>query len=288
MGRIRAIKPEFFKHEELQDLEINNPGQHIMLTYAGLWTLCDKNGVFLCKARIVKNEVLPFLDFDMQKTLNILEAGKFFTKFKHEGKEYGYIKTFSKYQFPTKQERESKAKYPMPPLDNVTDNVTTDDIDNGTDDYIDPEGIRNKEKGIKEEGSCAKAPADGSDEPPQSLKDANELSELLLTTHRKEIPDYLSGKDKTTIPTWAGDIEKLIRIDKKPPETIREVILWAKRPGNFWFPNIMSGKKLRDKFEMLYGQMITGGKRHGTGPPQFKIKSDNIPDDELSQYFTEA
>ena len=164
----------------------------------------------------------------------------------------------------------------------ATGGVNDHDHVNDLDNVNDPE----KETDI----SCEMS-ADGSDEPPplsDSHQSALELSELLLTTHRKEIPDYLSGKDKTTLSAWAEDIEKLIRIDKKPPETIREVILWAKRPGNFWFPNIMSGKKLRDKFETLYGQMITGGKRHGTGPPQFKIKSDNIPDDELSQYFTEA
>jgi len=81
MARIRSIKPEFFKHEELQDLEIGHPGQYIMLVYAGLWTQCDKNGVFPCKARIVKNEILPYIDFDMQKTLDILESGGFFVKY---------------------------------------------------------------------------------------------------------------------------------------------------------------------------------------------------------------
>ena len=104
------------------------------------------------------------------------------------------------------------------------------------------------------------------EEQTQSEKDSLELSELLLTSHRNEIPDYLSGKDdKKTVERWARDIEMLIRIDKKPPETIRRVILWAKTPGKFWFPNIQSGKKLREKYETLYSQML--GERHGTGPP---------------------
>ena len=127
-----------------------------------------------------------------------------------------------------------------------------------------------------------KDPGD-SDESPISKKQAHELSNLLLTTHRKEIPDFLSGKDKDVIPRWADDIEKLIRIDQKSPETIREVILWAKS-DNFWFSNIMSGKKLREKYETLYGQMKTRVK--STGPPPHKITRDNISDDKVDQYFS--
>ena len=85
---------------------------------------------------------------------------------------------------------------------------------------------------------------------------ALELSELLLVSHRREFPDYLSGKkDKDTIERWAKDIEKLIRLDKKDPENIREVILWVKTSGNFWFVNIESGAKLRNKFERLWAEM---------------------------------
>jgi len=92
----------------------------------------------------------------------------------------------------------------------------------------------------------------------ESQKQALELSELLLISHRKEFPDYLSGKDtKKITEKWAADVEKLIRIDKKSPETIKRVILWVKTLGNFWFQNIESGKKLREKFERLYGQMVT-------------------------------
>ena len=132
------------------------------------------------------------------------------------------------------------------------------EIPEGKDNKDSKDSIGSKEKKIKG--------IDGSDER-QSLKDAIELATLLLTTHRQEIPDYLTGKkDTDTIDRWANDIEMLIRIDKKPPETIRHVILWAKTPGNFWFPNIQSGKKLRDKYELLYSKMLQDGKS-GAGPP---------------------
>jgi len=107
-----------------------------------------------------------------------------------------------------------------------------------------------------------------------SQKQALELSELLLTSHRKEIPDYLSGKNnEKIINSWAQDIEKLIRLDGKPPDLIRQVILWAKTPGSFWFPNIQSGKKLREKYEALYSQMLfskntEASRRHQFNPDE--------------------
>lgn len=44
MARIRTIKPEFFRHEGLQDLEQANPGAYAMLVFAALWGHCDKHG----------------------------------------------------------------------------------------------------------------------------------------------------------------------------------------------------------------------------------------------------
>jgi hypothetical protein len=107
------------------------------------------------------------------------------------------------------------------------------------------------------------------------MESALPLAETLLNEHRKEFPDYLAGKDRQVIPKWAADIEKLIRIDKKAPENIRDVILWVKTPGNFWFHNIESGAKLRKQFERLSGQMKT--QKHGQGPPR-NWDTRNMPD----------
>ena len=124
----------------------------------------------------------------------------------------------------------------------------------------------------------------------ESQKSAIELSELLLTSHRKEFPDYLSGNSdnqiKKKINGWAADIEKLIRIDKKDPEIIRQVILWVKTPGRFWFHNIESGAKLRKQFERLYGEMKTSGnKRSSTSTSSHRIAADNVSPEKLDEYF---
>jgi hypothetical protein len=151
----------------------------------------------------------------------------------------------------------------------------------------DNDNVNEKDNDKNKDG--ASAPDDDFSEPlSESQKSALELSELLLSAHRKEMPDYLSGrKDANIIQRWAVDVEKLIRIDKKSPDKIRQVILWAKTPGNFWFVNVQSGEKLRKHFERISGQMqMDGGKRAGTGPPPHRIAADNIPPGDLDQYFS--
>lgn len=58
MPRIRSIKPSFFRHEDLQYLELKFPEQYIMLTFAGLWTLCYSKGVFEYKPTLIKLDIL--------------------------------------------------------------------------------------------------------------------------------------------------------------------------------------------------------------------------------------
>lgn len=115
MARIRTIKPEFFRHEGLQDAEAANPGQHIMLVFAGLWGHCDKYGRFEWKPRTLKLDILPFLDFDMSRTLEILQAGGFVRKYRGEdGRIYGEIESFEKHQRISGKEAQEDGKFPEP------------------------------------------------------------------------------------------------------------------------------------------------------------------------------
>jgi hypothetical protein len=114
MPRIRSIKPELFRHEKLQDLEQSNPGSHPMLVFAGLFTVSDKCGRFEWKPRILKLDILPFLDFDMHNTLEILKDANFIVPYDIDGKQYGYIPTFKEHQRITGKEAQSPPRYPEP------------------------------------------------------------------------------------------------------------------------------------------------------------------------------
>lgn len=114
MARIRTVKPEFFRHEGLQDLEIANPGASCMLVFEGLWGHCDAQGVFEYRPRQLKLDILPFLPFDMETTLGLLEEAGFVQVFENDGKRYGFISSFTEHQrLSGKEAGESGVKHPQ-------------------------------------------------------------------------------------------------------------------------------------------------------------------------------
>ena len=115
MSRIRTIKPEFYRHEGLQDLEIKNPGAYPMLVFQGLWSQCDRNGVFQWRPRQLKLDILPFLPFDMATTLLILEESNYLIRYFVDKNEYGYIPTFCIHQrLSGKEASKEGEKFPLP------------------------------------------------------------------------------------------------------------------------------------------------------------------------------
>ena len=114
MARIRSIKPEFFRHETLQDLEIENPGKYPMLVFAGLWGHCDSRGRFEWRPRQLKLDILPFLQFDMGEVLALLERAGMVKHYSCDGKDYGEIKSFEKHQRLSGKEAGCGEKYPSP------------------------------------------------------------------------------------------------------------------------------------------------------------------------------
>lgn len=82
---------------------------------------------------------------------------------------------------------------------------------------------------------------------------ALELAEILKRKIIERDPNAHAAKNGAA-ERWAVDIDKIIRIDKRPYEDIARVISWCQN-DSFWCSNILSGKKLRDKFDALYGRM---------------------------------
>jgi hypothetical protein len=114
MARIRNTKPEFYIHEELNDLESNFPELKPMLVFSGLWNQCEFSGVFLWSARKLKLAILPFVDFDIEKSLTLLEEHGFIRRYQNDGKIYGHVVNFSKYQAISGSEKAAGLKYPLP------------------------------------------------------------------------------------------------------------------------------------------------------------------------------
>jgi hypothetical protein len=112
MARIRTVKPDYFRHELLQDLEIAHPGMYPMMVFQGLWGHCDSQGIFEWKPRHLKLDILPFIPFDMEKTLKILNDAGMMIRYSVDGKEYGKIETFNDHQRLTGKESTEGDKYP--------------------------------------------------------------------------------------------------------------------------------------------------------------------------------
>jgi uncharacterized protein YdaU (DUF1376 family) len=75
----------------------------------------------------------------------------------------------------------------------------------------------------------------------------------------KKIKNFNPSCRKHNLDSWAKDIDKAIRIDNRTKEQLIDCINWIyEGSGNFWIPNIQSGKKLRDKFDTMFMQATTG------------------------------
>lgn len=83
-----------------------------MLVFAALWGHCDKSGNFEWKPRMLKLDILPFLDFDMATTLEILRDAGFVGKYDVDGAAYGNIPTFGEHQRISGKEAQEPNKYP--------------------------------------------------------------------------------------------------------------------------------------------------------------------------------
>lgn len=115
MARIRNIKPDFFRHEALQDLEAEHPRAYIMLTYIALWCQCDANGIFPWRPRTLKLDILPFIHYDLSATMTILLQAGYITQYTaNDGNIYGHIPTFKTHQRITGKEATEGEKYPKP------------------------------------------------------------------------------------------------------------------------------------------------------------------------------
>src|ERR1017187_9624772 len=97
MQRIRTIKPEFFRHEGLFDLE-RETGLPVRIAFAGLLTCCDREGRFSWRPRMLKTLILPYDECDFSRVLDALATRGFIRKYRVGEDDYGLIVTFLKHQ----------------------------------------------------------------------------------------------------------------------------------------------------------------------------------------------
>jgi hypothetical protein len=112
MGRIRTVKPDLFRHEGLQELQADT-NLPVMLVFIGLFTQVDREGRFKWSPRTLKLDILPFLEFSMEDTLQLLAKAGFIRRYEVEGKQYGDVPSWSRHQVVNAREAQSV----IPPFD---------------------------------------------------------------------------------------------------------------------------------------------------------------------------
>jgi len=112
----------------------------------------------------------------------------------------------------------------------------------------------------------------------QELHDDNSNAETYLETSTEKVPsakkvaEYLLLKITQNNPefvvqninAWIADIDKAMRIDNRTELQLMNCIEWIYHnpKGSFWIPNILSGRKLREKFNTMSMQANQGNAKN--------------------------
>lgn len=105
--RIRTVKPEFYKHEGLFELE-KETGLPIRLAFTGLWCASDRDGRFKWRPRQLGIDILPYDGIDFSRVLDALGTRGFIVKYRVGNEWYGAIPTFKRHQVINVRERASE------------------------------------------------------------------------------------------------------------------------------------------------------------------------------------
>lgn len=98
MARIRSVHPSLVTDEAYMELTVEAPLAIPLLL--GLWMEADDAGVFEWKKLTIKARVLPAPAIDIEPLLNILAEKNFIRRFEVEGKIFGVVRNFARFQRP--------------------------------------------------------------------------------------------------------------------------------------------------------------------------------------------
>ena len=122
MARIRTVKPEFFRHEGLYELE-RECGMPMRVAFAGLWTAADREGRFKWAPKTLKLDCLPFDECDFSRVLDALATRGFIVKYAIDGREFGFIPSWAEHQ--VINNRESESVLPEPTESSIESTTST-------------------------------------------------------------------------------------------------------------------------------------------------------------------
>lgn len=108
MARSRNIKPGFFTNDVLGELPALT-----RLLFAGMWTICDREGRLEDRPKKIRAEVLPYDDCDPEAMLKDLEKHGFIQRYEAGGVRVIQVLAWAKHQNPHVKEAPSTLPAPV-------------------------------------------------------------------------------------------------------------------------------------------------------------------------------
>jgi len=251
MARIRYLKPQFFKDENIAELTYAE-----RLFFCGLWCFADRNGNLEYRPKWLKVEIFPYdAGLDIVKMLNNLE-GQFIKFYEVDDRKYIKINNFHKHQVMHKTE---KVLYPdilecsSPVKKSLNQFKPNKKRRNGERNGNGKGNGQGNCKGERTHSPDSKKPES---EPLVNIKNKFLPEDIqFVKTMRADISKADSKRKFIgSIETWAEEIRKLREIDNRPLAEIQALWLLI-QADPFWQKNILSALKLRSKFSDLKNKL---------------------------------
>jgi hypothetical protein len=265
MARIRSIKPEFFTSLTIADLPLS-----ARLTFIGLWTYVDDNGVGPADPRLIRAAIWP-LEEDpeiLQRTredLQRLQEARLITLYEASGRPLVAVNSWLEHQ---------KVSHPRKPRFQTPDEVpqrrdqetstSPEDCGSAPESLPSPPKDDGPEQGAgsREQGKGI----EGNSEPPASDDPSPRPDVERVCQHLAAVIEKGGTKKPTITKTWRKDVRLLIDVDDVTPEQAITAIDWA-HADDFWQAHILSPGKLRAKYETLRRQALAQQRKRAPQGP---------------------
>jgi hypothetical protein len=240
--RIRSIRPEFWRSEDVSALD-----WHTRLVFIGLWSYVDDNGVGIDRDSTIAADLFADdLADDPRETLArvhrglaALSARGMVTRYTVDRKAYLHIASWAVHQ---RIDKPGKSRYPLPTSENAELKPALATPSRESLDISTPgEG----EKGRRGEGEKYSSSAIADAIPDATRPDVEELLDHL------DARIVGNGSKAPARTKRARDAMRLL-LDKdgRTVEQIHHAIDWC-QDDTFWRANILSAPKLREKYDQL-------------------------------------
>ena len=240
--RIRSIKPEFWRSDDIDALDWDT-----RLVFIGLWSYVDDNGVGIYKMSNIVSDLFAN-DFYRDPTetlsrvseaLNRLESRFMIDLYRVGDRDFIYITNWERHQ---RVNNPNKPRYPLPTSENSEpiEGLSRSDVEPR--ETLSPGTGEQRSRGTGEQSSS-------SAKPPAVAKPPREDVEELCTRLR----DHIAGNTAKTpniTAKWRTEARLLLDRDDIPFDEAVRVLDWCQQ-DQFWKSNILSMPKFREKFAAL-------------------------------------